>query len=93
MGLIVLFQLRFTFIYSTFSKKNFKFSKISESQTDPIYYIYILATQNNSQQKKKKVTQNLFFFFLRLMVDYCDGYILKVLTMLRLLAMWSLIVL
>ena len=34
MGPIVLFQLTFTFIYSSFSKKNFSFSEINGSQTD-----------------------------------------------------------
>ena len=31
----ILFQLIFTFIYNTFSKKKFSFSKISESQINP----------------------------------------------------------
>ena len=31
----ILFQLIFTFIYNTFSKKIFNFNKINESQTDP----------------------------------------------------------
>ena len=31
----VLFQLTFTFIYSTFNKKFLSFNKISESQIDP----------------------------------------------------------
>ena len=35
MSPIILFQHTFTFIYSTFSKKKFSFSKISKSQTDP----------------------------------------------------------
>ena len=34
-GFTVLFQLTFTFIYSTFNKKVFNFSKISGSQIDP----------------------------------------------------------
>ena len=34
MGPTVLFQLFFTFIYSTFNKKKFSFSKINRSQTD-----------------------------------------------------------
>ena len=37
MSLIVLFQLIFTFIYSTFSKKNFNFSKISKFQMNHYY--------------------------------------------------------
>ena len=35
MGLTVLFQLTFTFIYSIFNKKIFSFNKINGSQTDP----------------------------------------------------------
>ena len=35
MGHSVLFQLTFTFIYDTFSKKNFNFSKISKSHSVP----------------------------------------------------------
>ena len=35
MSLTILFQLTFTFIYGTFSKKNFNFSKINGFQTDP----------------------------------------------------------
>ena len=37
MDLTVLFQLIFTFTYNTFNKKNFNFSKINRSQTDPNY--------------------------------------------------------
>ena len=37
----ILFQLTFTFIYSTFSKKNFSFSKISGSQIDLSYSLYV----------------------------------------------------
>ena len=33
-SLTILFHLTFTFIYNTFNKKNFNFSKISESQTN-----------------------------------------------------------
>ena len=35
-GSTVLFQLTFTFIYKTFSKKNFNFNKINRSRTDNI---------------------------------------------------------
>ena len=42
MSQTVLFQLTFTFIYSTFSKKIFSFNKISESQIDP-KFAYMLA--------------------------------------------------
>ena len=40
MGLTVLFQLTFTFIYSTFSKKFFSFSEISGSQMNPKFKLF-----------------------------------------------------
>jgi len=42
MGPTVLFQLTFTYIYSTFSKKYFSFSKISGSQTNPKFVLLFL---------------------------------------------------
>ena len=42
MGLTILFQLPFSFIYSIFSKKNFGFNKISCSQTDTNKVFFII---------------------------------------------------
>ena len=48
MNLTVLFQLTFTFIYNTFIKKKFNFSKISGYQTDPNFYKIIKGFNSNT---------------------------------------------
>ena len=61
MSLAVLFQLTFTFIYSTFRKNVFSFSKISRSQIDPkINLGDITKKEKESEITLKKTKDHIY---------------------------------
>ena len=59
MNLTVLFQLTFTFIYITFSKKKFSFSKISGSQINPrtVETMNVVIDETSTSTTQKEVDQ------------------------------------
>ena len=85
MSLIVLFQLIFTFIYSTFNKKVFNFSKINGFQIDPKCEFYLVFLSFFFQWVMERFAAASVLVFDKFCIFVLNLSVMFLLTMLKLL--------